>query len=87
MTRLCKVGDEYGYFHTWEHYSMPIPESPLIGGAPAGVVSQVFGIVEFVDRVLRIQPYDIIFCDENNGTLARVNSIYCNSKSIGGENS
>lgn len=29
--RLCKVGDEYGYFHTWEQYSVPIPESPLIG--------------------------------------------------------
>lgn len=41
-TRLCKVGEEYGYFHTWEQYSVPIPESPLIGGAPAGVVAQVF---------------------------------------------
>lgn len=30
-TRLCKVGDEYGYFHTWEHYSKPLPQSPFVG--------------------------------------------------------
>ena len=28
-TRLCKVGEEYGYFHAWEQYSVPIPESPV----------------------------------------------------------
>lgn len=46
-TRLCKVKDKLGYFHTWEHYSNPVPASPMIGGAPAGVISQVFGIVGF----------------------------------------
>ena len=28
-TRLCIVHDEVGYFHMWEHYSKPIPASPL----------------------------------------------------------
>lgn len=35
-TRLCKVGEKLGYFHTWEHYSKPLPASPLIGGEPQG---------------------------------------------------
>ena len=75
-TRLCKVGDEYGYFHTWEQYSVPIPESPLIGGAPAGVIAQVFGIVEFADGVRRVQPYEIIFCGEQSRFLAQLNAIH-----------
>ena len=75
-TRLCKVGDEYGYFHIWEQYSVPIPESPLIGGGPAGVIAQVFGIVEFADGVRRVQPYEIIFCDEQSRFLAQLNAIH-----------
>lgn len=75
-TRLCKVGDKYGYFHTWEQYSVPTPESPLIGGAPAGVIAQVFGIVEFADGVSRVQPYEIIFCDEQSRCLAQLNAIH-----------
>lgn len=46
-TRLCQVGEKLGYFHTWEHYSKPLEASPMIGGAPAGVFSKMFGIVEF----------------------------------------
>ena len=47
--RLCKIKNtgKYGYFHTWEHYSKPVEASPLVGGAPAGVISKVFAIVEF----------------------------------------
>lgn len=70
-TRLCKVRGEYGYFHTWEHYSKPLPESPFIGGEPAGVLSQVFGIVEFKDRVHRVEPTSIEFVDDNT-FLAKV---------------
>lgn len=51
-TRLCKVEGKLGYFHTWEHYSRPVEASPLVGGAPAGIVSRVFGIVEFPDAAL-----------------------------------
>lgn len=75
-TRLCKVDDEYGYFHTWEQYSIPMPESPLTGGAFVGVVAQVFGIVEFADRVRRVQPYNIIFCDEQSDALAQLNAVH-----------
>lgn len=72
-TRLCKVKEKYGYFHTWEHYSKPIEASPLVGGAPAGVISQVFGIVEFEDGVHRVYPYDIKFLDETSEFLHLLN--------------
>lgn len=69
VLRLCKVDDELGYFHAWEHFSKPIGASPLIGGAPAGVFSKVFGIVEFSGGVRRIDPVNIVFCDETNSVL------------------
>ena len=53
-TRLCVVHDEVG----------PIPASPLVGGEPAGVLSQIFGIVEFKNGVRRVDPGDIVFRDE-----------------------
>lgn len=68
-TRLCTVKDETGYFHLWEHYSKPLEASPLVGGAPAGVFSKVFGIVEFSDGVRRVDPTEIKFCDEENSVL------------------
>ena len=72
-TRLCNVKGKYGYFHSWEHYSKPVEASPLVGGAPAGVISQVFGIVEFEDGVHRVQPYDIKFLDEEKEFLHILN--------------
>lgn len=69
INRLCEVGDRIGYFHTWEHFSKPIPASPMIGGEPAGVFSKVWGIVEFSDGVERVDPTDICFCDEGNEML------------------
>lgn len=71
-TRLCNVKDRTGYFHCWEHFSKPIPPSRLIGGAPGGVFSKIFGIVEFSDGVKRIDPTDIKFCDEENCNLANL---------------
>lgn len=71
--RLCKVGNDIGYFHTWEHYSEPIPASPFVGGAPSGVFSKVFGIVEFENVVRRVDPTDIVFNDEKNTFLNGVN--------------
>lgn len=67
--RLCEVEGKLGYFHTWEQYSEPVEASPLMGGAPAGVISRVFGIVEFSDGVKRVPPYKIKFCDEQNAGL------------------
>lgn len=68
-TRLCTVNGKTGYFHTWEHYSKPLPASPLVGGEPAGLFSQIFGIVEFKDSVRRVDPTEIKFCDEENAFL------------------
>lgn len=61
-TRLCEVDGKYGYFHTWEHYSKPLPASLLVGGEPAGVFGKVFGIVEFSDGVRRVDPSTTYLC-------------------------
>lgn len=68
-TRLCTVEGENGYFHTWEQYSKPVEASPLRGGAPAGVFSKIYGIVEFADGVRRVDPAHIKFCDEEHAAL------------------
>lgn len=68
-TRLCKVKDRTGYFHTWEWYSKPLAASPLVGGEPAGVFSKVYGIVEFSNGVERVDPTAIQFIDEENEML------------------
>lgn len=68
--RLCTVNEETGYFHTWEQHSKPIDPSPMLGGHPGGVVSQLFGIVEFEDGVRRVDPTEIKFCDEENAMLS-----------------
>lgn len=63
--RPCKIGDRTGYFHMWEQYSKPLAASLLVGGEPAGVFSQIFGIVEFEDgTVERVHPTGIQFCDK-----------------------
>ena len=72
-TRLCEVSGEIGYFHTWEQYSQPVGESLIVGGPPAGVIAQVFGIVEFEDGVERVEPYRIRFCDEIAAELVEWN--------------
>lgn len=71
--RLCTVNSEHGYFHTWENYSEPLEASLLMGGAPAGVFSKIYGIVEFEDGIRRVDPTDIKFCDEENSILNVIN--------------
>ena len=71
--RLCKVKDELGYFHCWEHYSEPVPAGLTIGSPPAGVISYVKGIVEFEDGVRCVDPTEIEFCDEEHATLCALN--------------
>lgn len=68
-TRECTVNGELGFFHIWEFYSRP-----LVGGAPAGAFSKVYGIVEFSDGVRRVEPTDIQFCDEENEYLTALNN-------------
>ena len=45
----------------------------MIGGPPAGVLSQIYGIVEFEDGVRRVDPTCITFCDEVGGALHAMN--------------
>lgn len=73
-TRGCVVNGELGLFHIWEFYSRPLDASPFVGGAPAGVFSKVYGIVEFSDGVRRVEPTHIQFCDEENEYLAVLNN-------------
>lgn len=74
-TRLCQVGEKIGYFHAWEYYSKPLEASLLMGGAPAGVFSKMFDIVEFSDGVRRVDPSEIVFCDEENEMLSEMEKI------------
>ena len=62
--RLCKVGETLGYFHCWEQYCDIISPGIAVGSHPGGQYSRVFGIVEFDDRVTRIEPSKIKFIDE-----------------------
>ena len=62
--RLCKVGEELGYFHCWEQYGDVIFPGLPAGSNPGGQYSRVFGIVELGDRVMRIEPSKIKFVDE-----------------------
>lgn len=65
--RKCEVEGKPGYFHTWEHFPDTIEAGPLVGGAPAGQFSRVYGIVEFEDgAVKRVDPAKIIFKDKES---------------------
>lgn len=68
--RLCEAYFNLGYFHRWENVSRVelIIENGI--SKPIGVVSKVFGIVEFQDRVELVEPEDIRFVDETNSMLA-----------------
>lgn len=67
--RLCTVNGETGYFHCWEYYATVVDASLLRGGHPAGQISELRGIVEFEDRVERVAPQLIRFCDKENAML------------------
>ena len=76
-TRLCEVNGELGYFHCWEHWANVIGASALRGGHPGGQVGQIYGIVEFPERIARLEQMlnkaiegadDIVF-DENDKPL------------------
>ena len=73
--RLCEVDGEVGYFHTWEQYANPVGESVIPGRYPSGQLSRICGIVEFKDRVRRVDPYQIKFCDETNAILKDFNEM------------
>ena len=49
-------------------------------------MAQVFGIVEFKDRVERVSPNRIKFCDEINATLTSMTEAIEKVKELEGEN-
>lgn len=67
--RLCKVDKELGYFHCWEQYGDVISPGLTIGSNPGGQYSRVFGIIEFDDRIERVDPSKIQFVDEIHNFL------------------
>lgn len=69
-TRSCTVGGESGYFHCWEQYADVIAPGLTIGSQQGGQFSRVYGIVEFADRVERVEPFRIKFTDEENVFLS-----------------
>lgn len=60
--RLCKVKDEYGYFHCWEQFTQYDEQHHM-------PTSLIFGVVEFKDGVNRVPLADICFIDEQNAVL------------------
>lgn len=84
--RLCEVDGELGYFHTWEQWSNVVDASPMIGGHPGGVIGQIYGIVEFKDRVERVSPHRIKFCDEINDVLTSMTEAIEKVKDLEGVN-
>ena len=69
-TRSCTVGGESGYFHCWEQCTDVIAPGLTIGSQQGGQFSRVYGIVEFADRVERVEPFRIKFTDEENAFLS-----------------
>lgn len=69
--RLCKVGETLGYFHCWEQYNDVIFPGVMNGSEPCPTCqySRVFGVVEFGDRIARVDLSKIKFVDETNNVL------------------
>lgn len=68
--RLCEVSHkQVGYFHCWMNIGQV--ETLIENGImkPIGIASNVFGIVEFEDRVELVKPEEIRFVDETHMML------------------
>ena len=68
--RLCEVScHQLGYFHCWTNADKV--QALIENGTTKqiGVVSSVFGIVEFEDRVELVKPEEIHFVDETHAML------------------
>lgn len=47
--RPCIVDDHKALFHGWTEKEYVVEASPLIGGAPAGQIKYLYGVVEYED--------------------------------------
>ena len=86
--RLCKVGKEFGYFHCWEQYGDVIFPGLTVDSHseyPGGQYSRVFGIVEFYDKIERVDPTKIQFVDETHERLLEHSKMITNKEENDGE--
>ena len=68
--RLCEVYyHQIGYFHCWTNVDKVQALIENETTKQIGVVSSVFGIVEFEDRVELVKPEEIHFVDETHAIL------------------
>lgn len=68
--RLCEVSyRQIGYFHCWTNDDRLEVFIENGTAKPIGIVSKVFGIVEFEDRVELVKPEEMRFVDETHEML------------------
>lgn len=62
--RPCLVSGKTAFFHKWAEYSDVVAPSPMVGGAPGGVIKSTLAIVEYEGgTVSRCYPEEIKFLD------------------------
>lgn len=63
-TRPCYVNGKKALFHRWSERRQTIPESPWIGGHPAGFIAATLAIIELEDGTVKeVIPSAIKFAD------------------------
>ncbi len=63
--RPCLVKGEKALFHQWASRSEIIPPSVALGGHNGGVVSRVFGLIEYDDgKMAEVYPENIQFVND-----------------------
>ncbi len=62
--RPCIVDDHKALFHGWTEKEYVVEASPLIGGAHAGQIKYLYGVVEYEDGTVHMcVPSQIQFVD------------------------
>lgn len=62
--RTCKFKGKNYLFHCFEQYANVVGASALVGGHPAGQISQVFALIEDESgNIKRVDPTEIKFTD------------------------
>ncbi len=65
--RPCLANGRKAFFHRWTECPDIVPPSPMVGGAPGGVIKSTFAIVEYEDGTInRCYPEEIKFLDRED---------------------
>ncbi len=63
--RPCIVDDHKALFHGWTEKEYVVEASLMIGGAPAGQIKYLYGVVEYEDGTVHMcVPTQIRFADD-----------------------